>query len=166
MNLPSPMTPIAASLSVVGGMVAQVPNTNVGAAGLIASITGLLIAGFQYYRTFMEARNRSDDIRRQAAEIEQLRKDLEGSRERRHEEANRLNALVLNIQHQLEEEKVERARLEGKLGVTDRTHSEAINRNSESIQKVAVALDPPVQVHETHVEPIAIEHEAGSETDG
>jgi len=150
-----PTAPIGAIIATVGGVVAQAtPTTGVGAAGLIASIAGLLMAGFQYFKVIMDARSQG----RQLAEV---RAELEANRKKRHDDANRFNAKFAEVQVQLIESNIKVARLEGQLGQTDKTHASAINANSENIGAIAQRTGTDLPVNAAHVEPIISDSDSG-----
>jgi hypothetical protein len=142
-----PFSPLAPIVALGGGVIAQVtPDTHIGAAGLVASFSALLVAGFQYYKAYLDAKQRDQ-------RIEQLSKDLSTSRDRRHAEANRFNAVLLDLRAELEQEKVHRARLEGQLGVTDKSHAEAINVTAENTESIARQTGTKLSRPIPHVEP-------------
>lgn len=139
-------SPLGAVMAIGGGIVAQAaPNTGVGAAGLIASIAGLLMAGFQYYKTWMDSKN-------YVSQIQGLKDDLKAARDGRHADANRFNGLILDLQGRVREADLAMARLEGKLGLTDRTHATAINNNSDNIANLANGTGIRPLSHQPHLE--------------
>lgn len=95
------------------------------------------------------------------AEADQLRaktvKDEEYNSMRRHELANaveRANAKIGLMGFDLEEARIKIATLKAKLGTIDETHSTAINSVADSTEMIATRLDPPLDVHPPHVEPL------------
>jgi hypothetical protein len=130
-------SPLPASIAVVGGIVAQAaPTSNLGVAGLIASITGLVVAGFQYFKAFL-------DFKKQEKELAELQDKLK-----------RYKEVIGGLQRQLHEESLHRARLEGQLGTTEKAHVAAINQNADNVTLIAGHLDPPIDVQSPHVEPV------------
>lgn len=153
-NTGSP-TPFGFLMAIGGGMVAQAtPTTPVGMAGLIVSITGLLMAGFQYFKVWMDHRNRDREIEAQNVEIQSLRDEIRKARENRHADANRFGGQISVLELKLYEADVRYARLEGKLGITDVTHAKAINANSENIVAVAEQTGTQLPLDSPHIEPV------------
>lgn len=147
--------PFGWALTIGGGIVAQVaPTTNVGAAGLIASLSGLLLAGFQYYKVWMESRQRDERIEEQNAQIVRLKQELVDAADKRHKMRGDFNAKLLALQAEREEASHRVARLEGQLGLSNETHAKAINAISGDLQAVAGKMHPPMDVHATVVGPI------------
>lgn len=135
--------PFGAAIAGAGGLVAQVSQPTVGAAGLVVAITGLVVAGFQYYKAWLDSRN-------QSKVIEDLRADLLTTRQKRHGDANRINGLQL----ELTAEKMRTARLEGQLGVIDKSHSSAINENAANTQAIAEQTGSVLPSPLPHVDPV------------
>jgi hypothetical protein len=124
-------SPLGWIMALGGGLVAQVsPSTPVGAAGLIASIAGLLMAGFQYYKTWMDGKNH-------VKQIQTLSKELQEAREGRHADANRFEKMIRATEVRLLDSNLKIANLEGRLGITDKTHARAINASSDNINALA-----------------------------
>lgn len=154
-------SPLALGFMIGGGAVAQVtPTTGVGATGLIVSLTGLAMALLQYFKVIFddrqkarEAEGRDAKIRDLESVVARLESELAGSRNRHHDNLNRMNGIVGELEIKLIDERLARARLEGQLGVIDKTHAAAINTNAENIQKVAAEMIPPMSVPPIHVDP-------------
>jgi hypothetical protein len=149
-------SPVGFALAVGGGVVAQVsPNTSVGAAGLIASLSGLLLAGFQYYKVWMDARLRDQQIASQAGQIASLQAELEKAAKRRHDMRNDFNNQALRLHNEMIEMGHRNSWLEGQLGIVDKTHSQAINAISDDVATIAGNMRPPVEVSPLRLDPIA-----------
>jgi ABC-type multidrug transport system fused ATPase/permease subunit len=82
-----------------------------------------------------------------------VRVEADASR-KRHAMADRLQAALLSREVELEEQKLEMARLKARLGLTDRTHAEAINTVADTVKVIADQMQPPVPVETPHVDPI------------
>lgn len=144
--------PVGWGLVIGGGALAQIsPTTGVGAAGLIASLSGLLLAAFQYYKVWMDARQRDQKIEEQNHQIDYLKRGLVAAADKRHQMRNDFNGVLTSVQAELMEANLRVARLEGQLGVTAKTHAKAINTISDTVAEVAERVVPPVDVPHPHL---------------
>lgn len=159
-EVPVPFAPIVGAGGLGLTLLGQFTATNAtGIAGIIMSLTALLGGGFQYFKAILDAKQRDKQIENQALQIAKqntrignLENDLAGSRHRRHEDANRFN-------HILMEYSVKIASLETRLGITDKTHVEAININSDDIDFLADRMGTRLPKKPPHLEETAEEPE-------
>lgn len=120
---------------------------NAGVAGVILALTSLLACGFQYFKAILDSRQQAKENVRQARRIDQLETDLAGSRHRRHEDANRYNAILM-------EYRVEIVSLKSRLGIMDKTHVEAININADDTEFLADRTGVRLPKKPPHIEPM------------
>lgn len=145
--VPATTTAIGSGVAVSGSLLAQVTNADVGNAALIVAYGGLLtgvLGGItQLFKLWLDSQSYS-------TRVQKLEADLKYTRERRHDDANRLNAIGLELQA----EKLRAARLEGQLGQTANTHAEAINANSTNSQALAEQIGVTLPAPSPHIDPI------------
>lgn len=148
------LVPAAAGAGVVASVAGvATDNGNFGAAGFMMSLAAVLGAGFQYYKATLDAKQRDRQIAELQAQLRQTQSDLIGARQRHHGEANRLQGIILELQ-------VKIGNLEGRLGVLDKTHVQAIDINADNIGIVADKTGVVLPVKPPHLEPIADDDES------
>lgn len=161
------MTAAGSTVAVASSLVAQQSSADIGNAAIIVA-TGGLITGAggvitQLFKLWLDGKNYSQRIK-------QLEADLAGTRDRNHKMRAQMQGVVYELQaKQMEadtkaeaaekkatEAAIRAARLEGLLGITDKTHAAAINTNADNINIVAKEAGVPLPVHPPHVDPILL----------
>lgn len=99
------------------------------------------------------------------AQIKQLEATLLEKRKEWHDQADRQNGMLDKVRLDLWQAQLRVAKLEGQLGVTDKTHSEAINSNGENIKAIAENTGTDLPAPTPHVEPIMPDPDPESDAD-
>lgn len=159
------MTAVGSTAAVAGAVVAQASSSDMGNAALFVGLSGVitaLVGGItQLFKIWLDSRNYADKIKQLEAKV------LDGS-QKRHADRSKFQGLFMQQEAQLMEanDKVKKAetkateaqirmaRLEGQLGVIDKTHAENINANTKNIDVVAEQAGVQLPVHPPPVEPI------------
>lgn len=159
------MTAAGSTVAITSALVAQQSGADVGNAAIVVAAGGL-ITGFggiitQLFKLWLDAQKVRMDQQGWADRVKKLEDDLAGSRQRRHQDASRFNGILMEQQaetllakREATEAAIRVAKLEGQLGVIDRTHAEGINLNSKNIDIVAARSGIPLPEHPPPVEPI------------
>lgn len=158
--------PVGLAAVVVGGIVAQASHMageiqvqgppSVGTAGLILSLSGLLGAGFQYYKEYLNAKQRDAKIAEQASRIADLESKIVEASEKRHKLRNQFNAVLMQMQDRNDEYQYKIANLEGRLGITATVQGAAINAVAGTVKEIAEhRLYPPMPVDVPHLDELA-----------
>lgn len=152
---PQPQHPTGALVAIAGGAVAQVaPTTSLQVAGLITSVAGLMAAGYQWWKAWLDSKQYERQIKDLKDDLQATQDNLSAARKARHDDANKFNGMFAQIQDQLYDSKLEAARLKGHLERLDNSHAPAINDNGENMKAVADVLNMPLPKPIPHVDPI------------
>lgn len=168
MSLGEQLPTVTASGSVVaftGAVVAGTSSADVGNAAIIVAmgglVTGILGGITQLVKLILDSKGYAGKIGELEGDLAATKQELAGSRQRRHQDANRFNGILMELQaknllaeRKANEAAIRVARLEGQLSTTDKAHSEAINANSDNIIAVAAKTDTELPAPVPHVEPI------------
>jgi len=111
----------------------------------------------------IENQKKEDEANKESlsAKVKKLEEDLAGSRQRRHQDANKFNAILMELQVKADlaekkanEAAIRAARLEGHLVAIDKTHADGINANTKNIDAMAERSGIKLPEHPPPVEPI------------
>ena len=100
------------SFAIAGGLIAQAPDANVGAAGILIGITGLIggvIGGattaFSKWAEYKLSMRRMDDWEAKAnhlaSELAKTQSELAESRQNSHDRADRTNGILVDLQERI-----------------------------------------------------------------
>jgi hypothetical protein len=150
-------TPLAfttggSATAILGGLVDVAANTdptNLSVIGIVGGIlTGLGGVIVQVARLYFDAKANAKDIK-------DTRDQLDKSRVRWHDQANGMNRKMLQAMQANTDLKVKIATLEAQLGLTGKSHADAINANSSNVVAIAEQTGASLPVEVPHVDPVS-----------
>jgi hypothetical protein len=128
----------------------QVGSPKVGDAALVVAYgsfaVGVLGGLTQLFKIWLDAQSYS-------AKVTKLEADLHQSRKNNHDERQRSNGTIVRLQEDFFRSQKRVANLEGRLGITDQAHSNAINANADNIHALADQTGVTLPEREPHLDP-------------